>query len=125
MSDKTEVLTLRSDRGSRQWVEFLAKRLELSRSSVLERILTDYLERIQCCDRGPYTCDHVWCDICGKWAKDTGGTDPDTGEAYFNCAHYQGFSRWDDDIPEGQLRQNNYVDPFQVKTFRQFVSGSR
>lgn len=46
-----------------------------------------------CCERYPFSCDHVWCDQCSDWSKDTCGSDPDSGEAYWSCGHLQGFSR--------------------------------
>ena len=126
VSEKTEVLTLRTDRQARQWVEFLARCTERSKSAVLERFLSDRLRLIQCCRNGPYDCDHVWCDWCGGWAKDTGGMHPDTGEVSWNCVHYQGISRYSgEEMPPHRVQTNTHVDPFRMKKFRDHVDGGR
>lgn len=126
VSEKTEVLTLRTDKQTRQWVEFLARCTERSKSAVLERFLSEKLRLVQCCERGPYECDHVWCDWCGDWARDNAGMHPDTGEAHWSCLHYQGMSRCsDEEIPPHLLQVNTHVDPFRMKKFRDHVDGGR
>lgn len=126
MSDKTEVLTLRVDARTKQWVEHLARVSDRTRSSFLDRVVSAAIQKIVCCDRGPNICDHLWCDTCGTWSKDTGGMDEDTGEAYFSCGHFQGMSRWTGEMmPVDERRPNAFVDPFQVRTFRSFVEGVR
>lgn len=126
MSEKSSVLTLRVDDETRRWVEHIARFTDLTMSSFLDRLVRQEVCRIRCCDRGPNSCDHVWCDICGGWSKDSGSMHNETTEAYFSCYHFQGFSRClDTDIPPDKLQRNGYVDPFQVKTFRQFVGETR
>lgn len=51
------------------------------------------LSKDACCERAE-TCDHVWCDECGRWGRDNGGVywaqNGDlfpNGTSYLNCGH--------------------------------------
>jgi hypothetical protein len=128
MNEKTEVMTLRVTEQTRSWIELIARKSGQSKSATLEKIVTDRISTIQCCARGPWSCDHVWCDLCGGWAGDTGGLHPDSeyGEMTFNCGHPQGSSRWPGvTIPEDKKIRDCDADPFQVRRFRDFVESAR